>query len=105
MQDLLLDELAKAWLPSSIGSEQLLIHLCLEVVGANARQFAASWNLPGSGSLGSSQDEQASCTNVGEKISRKMRRVIMELKGVWGRAQPILFVLLIFNFSRHQLFT
>jgi len=33
LQDLLLDELAK-------------------VVGANARQFAASWNLPGSGSLG-----------------------------------------------------
>ena len=93
--------------------DQLIIHLCLEVVGANARQFAASWNLPGSGSLGSSQDEQASCANVGEKISKKMRRVILELKGVWGRAQPTLFVfspslistLLIFNFSHHQLFT
>ena len=34
--------------------------------------------------LGSSQDEQASCTNVGEKISKKMRRVILELKGVRG---------------------
>jgi len=33
LQDLLLDEIAK-------------------VAGANARQFAASWNLPGSGSLG-----------------------------------------------------
>ena len=48
LQGLLLDELAKARLCAG-GWGRLS---SWQVVGANARELAASWNLPGAGSLG-----------------------------------------------------